>query len=57
MMPIRLFWNEEGKCGGVTLLRYSVVPLLLWSTLVEAMRVWNAEHGDLQRCWKTALGV
>ncbi|MFA6120679.1 MAG: PAS domain S-box protein [Sideroxydans sp.] len=76
-MPIRLFWNKEGKCGGVTLLRYSVLPLLLWSALVglslwaslhslehskldiattqgrevfrlvEAMRVWNAEHGGI----------
>jgi len=77
MMPIRLIWNGDGTCGGMTLLRYCILPLLLWSVLVgaslwsslhnlehskrevastqgrevfrlvEAMRVWNAEHGGI----------
>jgi len=76
-MPIRLVLNGEGRCGGKTLLRFCLLPLLLWSLLVgaslwssllnlehskldvattqgrevfrlvEAMRVWNAEHGGI----------
>lgn len=76
-MPIRLIWSKEGRCSSAKLVRFCILPLLLWSALVglsfwtslnnlehskldvastqgrevfrlvEAMRVWNAEHGGI----------